>query len=281
MWSPRSGRRPSTRSTRGAVRAPTKASSQMLGGCHAHRQARRFLDGLEHDRGARRADSGDPAETVPEQLTDVFRVAGPDLEQVTVVAGHMVQLEDFRALRQRVRDAVVAGRLLAADGDERQHGLLELPRIDQGRVALDDPTAFQLPDTLQDSRRGQTDNPGDVGLRYSGVFLQKIQYCGVCFVNHSVLGYLYRIYIIHSVVNPNVPLVSLAPPSTVRTSPVMNPDCGDARNATASATSPGVPHRRSGTVLVMRSTASGVLQSCRAAPGDSIGPGATALTRMP
>ena len=41
------------------------------------------------------------------------------------------------------------------------------------------------------------------------------------------------------------------------------------------------PHRRSGTIAVMRSTASGVLQSCFAAPGDSIGPGATALTRIP
>ena len=31
----------------------------------------------------------------------------------------------------------------------------------------------------------------------------------------------------------------------------------------------------------MRSTAACVFQSCRAAPGDSIGPGATALTRIP
>ena len=43
---------------------------------------------------------------------------------------------------------------------------------------------------------------------------------------------------------------------------------------------PAVPHRFSGTISVIRSTASGVFHSCFAAPGDSIGPGATALTRI-
>ena len=32
---------------------------------------------------------------------------------------------------------------------------------------------------------------------------------------------------------------------------------------------------------MIRSTASGLFHSCRAAPADSIGPGATAFTRMP
>ena len=57
----------------------------------------------------------------------------------------------------------------------------------------------------------------------------------------------------------------------VSTSPVMYPDCGAERKATASATSSGVPHRRIGTMLVIRSTAAGVFHSCLAAPGDANG----------
>ena len=63
--------------------------------------------------------------------------------------------------------------------------------------------------------------------------------------------------------NPNVPRPSQAPPSIVRISPVMKPDSGDARNATAFATSSAVPHRPRGTMLVMRFTASGLFQMSR------------------
>lgn len=56
---------------------------------------------------------------------------------------------------------------------------------------------------------------------------------------------------------PNGPRPSHAPPSIVSVSPVMNPARSDARNATASATSPGLPQRLSGTMSVMRCTASG------------------------
>ena len=73
--------------------------------------------------------------------------------------------------------------------------------------------------------------------------------------------------------NPKVPLPIQAPPSTVRISPVMKPACSETRNATASATSDGLPHRRSGTVSVIRCTASGEFHNCFAAPGVSIGPG--------
>src|SRR5215210_7939267 len=80
--------------------------------------------------------------------------------------------------------------------------------------------------------------------------------------------------------NPYVPLLSHAPPSIVRISPVMKPAPGDTRNATESAISSALPHRWSGTISVIRSTASGESHNCFAAPADSTGPGATALTRI-
>src|SRR5258708_39096987 len=119
-------------------------------------------------------------------MADVLGVARADLEQVTVVAGDVVQIQHLGALRQRMRDAIVAERLLAPDGDESQHRLLELTRIDQGGVALDDPPAFELANSLQTSGRGQHSDPGDDSLGASGIFLKKIQYCRIYFVYHSV-----------------------------------------------------------------------------------------------
>src|SRR5260370_151438 len=87
----------------------------------------------------------------------------------------------------RIPRYVVAQRLVAADGDEGQHRLIELARIDQGGVAFDDPPAFELANPLQNSRRGQAYDPGNVCLGYSGIILKKLQYCGVYFVDHSVL----------------------------------------------------------------------------------------------
>ncbi len=46
---------------------------------------------------------------MPQQLADVLGVAGADLEQIAIVAGDVMELEHFGALRQRPRDAVVAG----------------------------------------------------------------------------------------------------------------------------------------------------------------------------
>ena len=61
----------------------------------------------------------------------------------------------------------------------------------------------------------------------------------------------------------------------------MNELWGALRKATASATWSGVPQRPPGIIAVIRSTASGVLHSCCAAPGEaSMGPGAPAWTRM-
>src|SRR5258708_39991926 len=218
---------------------------------------------------------------MPEQLADVLGVARPHFQQVTVIPSDVVQLQNFRTLGEGVRDAVVAGSLLAANGDKGQHGLIKLMRVDQSCIALDDASALQLADSLEHGRRGKTHDPGDLSLGYSGVILKKIQYYGIYFVYHSVYSFLHRSYSTSLGIKPNVPLPSLAPPSTVRTSPVMKPDCGATKKVTASAISPGVPHLRRGTISVIRSMASGVLQSCLAAPADSTGPGATALTRMP
>lgn len=86
---------------------------------------------------------------MPEELTNVLCIARADLQQIAVIAGDVVQLEDLRTLGQGLRDAVVAKGLLAADGDESEHRLFELMRIDQGRISLDYTAGLELPDPLK------------------------------------------------------------------------------------------------------------------------------------
>ena len=60
-------------------------------------------------------------------------------------------------------------------------------RIYEGGVPANDAARFELTNALQNGRRGQTYDTGNVRLRYPGVFLKKIQNCGISFVDHSVI----------------------------------------------------------------------------------------------
>ena len=66
--------------------------------------------------------------------------------------------------------------------------------------------------------------------------------------------------------------------AAVQIAPVANPARGDARKATAAATSSGVPSRPSGMRVKSFSFCSGVITSVMAV---SMKPGATAFTRTP
>src|SRR5258708_13500312 len=138
---------------------------------------------------------------------------------------------------------------------------MQLMRVDQSCIALDEASALQLADSPEHGRRGETHDPGDLSLGYSGVLLKKIQYCGIYFVYHSVHYLLHRSYSTSLDVKPNVPFPSLAPPSTVRTSPVMKPDSGATKKLTPSPTSPRVPHLPTGPISLIRSIAPRVLHS--------------------
>ncbi len=122
---------------------------------------------------------------MPQQLTDVLGVAGPDLQQVAVVARDVMELQHLWTLRERPRDAIVAGRLFALDRHERQHRLIDGMGVDEGGVTPDDPSAFEFPNPFEDGGRGQSDGAGDFRLRYPSVILKKLDYLGVYFVDHS------------------------------------------------------------------------------------------------
>src|SRR5262245_66332407 len=98
------------RSTQAAAAARSPASSLRL--LQSDRHARRLFHGLEDDGRPRRSDPRYAAEPMPQQLADVLGVAGAHLEQIAVVAGDVMDLQDLGTLRQRERDAVFAGRLL-------------------------------------------------------------------------------------------------------------------------------------------------------------------------
>jgi hypothetical protein len=109
---------------------------------------------------------------MPKKLPDVLGVARPNLEQIAVVSGDVMQLENLRTLRQRVRNAVVARRLVAPDSDEGEHRLVDGVRIHERGVSLNDAASLEFPDPLKDCRGGEPDNARYVSLRYSGVFLK-------------------------------------------------------------------------------------------------------------
>ena len=75
-------------------------------------------------------------------------------------------------------------------------------------------------------------------------------------------------------------MVAVTPPSTGRATPVMNDESGDSRNDTAAASSDASPQRAMGTTLRMVSSTSGRLCMPAVMP-VLVGPGQTALTRMP
>ena len=77
------------------------------------------------------------------------------------------------------------------------------------------------------------------------------------------------------------PRPASSPPSTRSTSPVMNEASSEARNATAAATSSGVPMRPSGYQRARRSSRSGSSARRWAHASVRTVPGATALQRMP
>jgi len=99
----------------------------------------------------------------------------------------VMQLKDLWTLGQRVRNAVVPRGSLAPDSHEGQHRLVQRVWIDKRGIAANDAASFELANTFQHGRRGETDDSRHISLRNPGIFLKKIQYYGVCVVYHSVI----------------------------------------------------------------------------------------------
>ena len=91
-----------------------------------------------------------------EDLPEMLRIARADLEQVTVVAGDMMDFEDFRDARQLVGRRHVRAVLGRPDRDKRQHAAVDHVRVDQRDVILDNALGFELPKAFEDGGGRQT-----------------------------------------------------------------------------------------------------------------------------
>src|SRR5258708_4247693 len=143
--------------------------------------------------------------TILDLLQENARISQAEIARVVGLAPSAV-LERIRKLESR---RVIKGYAALVDPHELDQSMLafiavrseEAPGDDsvshalaQSCIALDDASALQLADSLEHGRRGETHDPGDLSLGYSGVLLKKIQYCGIYFVYHSVYSLLHRNY---------------------------------------------------------------------------------------
>ena len=121
-------------------------------------------------------------------------VARAHLEQQAIVARNVVDLEHFRNRCQARRDVTF---FVADDGDpdrdEGQHSQVDCVRIHECDVAGENPTRFQLADSLQDGGWREADNLGDVGLGDARVVLEEGNDAAVYFVNSSDISHNVRI----------------------------------------------------------------------------------------
>lgn len=120
-------------------------------------------------------------------------IACANFDEIAVIAGDMVDLEDLGAVGEQTAHVVVPERFLAPDRDEGKHPLIDNVRINLRRIAFDDPPSFELPDPFKDGGRCQPDVPGDVGLGFPGVCLKNLGNAEVNSVDYSANGHNIRI----------------------------------------------------------------------------------------
>ena len=76
-------------------------------------------------------------------------VACADLDQVAVVAGDVVRLQDFGKFGEGTRDAILRAGFVASNRYEGEQAQAERLRVDVCRVALENATSFELPHALE------------------------------------------------------------------------------------------------------------------------------------
>ena len=130
---------------------------------------------------------GTRAKRVRRSMPEVLGVARAHFDEVAVVAGDVVDFEDFGQLRQRLGDAVLGSGLVAADGDEGEQPQAERLGIDLGGVAPERAAGFELANPFQHRRRRQADGPRNLYLRLAGVVLQELENLQVDVVERSVV----------------------------------------------------------------------------------------------
>src|SRR5688572_31633717 len=102
----------------------------------------------------------------------MFGISRAHLEEVAVLASHVMHLEHLGKPSERLRNLVLGAGLVRADRHEGQHAEPERLRIEQCGVAGDQPARFQLADPLENRRRREAYGSGDIGLCLPGVTLK-------------------------------------------------------------------------------------------------------------
>ena len=124
-------------------------------------------------------------EPVAQDLRQVLRIARADLQQQAVIAGDVMDLQDFGNGSQRLGDARFGGPIGGAQGDEGQQPLIERLRVQMRRIAANHAPAFELPQPFEHGRGGKAHDPRDFGLGDTGVVLEEVEYLEVDGVEHA------------------------------------------------------------------------------------------------
>jgi hypothetical protein len=128
-------------------------------------------------------------------LPEVFRVASPDFDQITVIACNMMYFKDFCAVGQGASDVLVRRGLVASDGHEGEEPEAQRFGVDLSAIASDHSPGFELADPLQHSRGGKPDRPGDFSLGFPGVRLELVENLEVYGIERSFKSHLNRIIV--------------------------------------------------------------------------------------
>lgn len=116
-----------------------------------------------------------------------------NLDQIAIVAGDMVDLENLSAVGEQPAHVVVPEWFLTPDGDEGERPLVDDVRIDLRRIAFDDTASLELPDPFKNGGGRQPDVAGDVGLGFPSVRLKNLGYSQVNSVDYSARCHNLRI----------------------------------------------------------------------------------------
>ena len=123
----------------------------------------------------------------------MFGIARAHFQQIAVVPGDMVDLEDLRRIGERACHTVFSRHLIALHGNECQKVESQHSRCDIRGITAKHSACLELAHALEYCGRRQTYRTSDVGLGFPGIGLKNIQYLKVYTVECSVCRHFERI----------------------------------------------------------------------------------------
>ena len=104
----------------------------------------------------------------------MFGVARANLEQVAVLAGDVMDLQDFGDPRQLDGGGHVGPVVGRTHRHERQEAPADHMRVDEGDVVANDAFGLELPKALENGGWRQSNGLRQLSLRSSGVVLKDV-----------------------------------------------------------------------------------------------------------